>query len=264
MARPVTLFVVEGEARDLRFAEEMRGFMGVRGEVRLVCLPAEQNVYMLYRRLADDDFESDVVEVLRESVPAAAKCLEGISRDSVDQVYLFFDYDPHQDNVSTEDPDALLESMISAFDNENDSGKLYISYPMVEALYDYRAGQCQTHSGCYIDSADIPSYKRFAGEGNPNASKRMGAEEWKDLIACFVLRCKCLLNMDEVSFDGYRERVTVGTIFHKERGLLRQEGKVFVLSAFPEFLLDYFGANFFNARAKLRNPKYDACPLDRH
>lgn len=262
MASPITLFIVEGETRDLRFAKEMEGFMGVRSEMKFICLPAEQNIYMLYKRLADDGFDTDVVEVLRESVPTAAACLKGVSRDSVDQVYLFFDYDPHQDNISDGNSDILLASVIAAFDNENESGKLYISYPMVEALYDYRVEQCQTHSGCFIDRADIPSYKRLSGDRNPNASKHMGAPEWKDLIACFVLRCKCLLNMDEVSFDSYREQVTVEALFHEERELLRREGRVFVLSAFPEFLLDYFGAKFFNARARLHKLKFNECPRE--
>lgn len=264
MNNPVTLFIVEGEARDLRFAKEMkRRFLRSRDDLRVVCLPAGQNIYMLYQKLAADDFETDVVEVLRESVPAAAKSLEGVSRDSVEQVYLFFDYDPHQNNAAGDKADDMLEKMISAFCDEHEGGKLYVSYPMVEALYDYRAGQCQSHSGCFVSREDIPSYKRLSGEGNLNTSKRMEFEQWKDSISCFVLRCKCLFGMDEISFDLYRERVTVEAIFDKERGLLRKEGKVFVLSAFPEFLLDYFDSKFFTAIAPLRNLKFDECPLER-
>lgn len=264
MLSPVMLLIVEGEARDLHFAKWMeQRFMKSVDEMRVVCLPAEQNIYMLYQRLAADDFDTDVVEVLRESVPLAAECLEGIARDSVDQVYLFFDHDPHQDYVSAEDADAMLEKLISAFDNENENGKLYISYPMVEALYDYREGQCQSHTGCFVDIADIPSYKRLAGQENLNTGKHMGFEQWKAAISCFVLRCKCLLDMDAMSFDLFRERVTVASLYHEETKLLRDEGKVFALSAFPEFLLDYFGAKFFNAMAPMRNLKYDSCPRAR-
>lgn len=262
MTNPVTLFIVEGESRDLRFAKEMQQcFMEPDDEVKIICLPAGQNIYMLYQKLAADDFETDVVEVLRESVPAAAKSLTGISRDSVEQVYLFFDYDPHQNNVTDKDADALVETMISTFDNEHENGKLYISYPMVEALYDYRAGQCQSYSGCFIDIADISAYKQISGEGNPNVGKHMEITQWKDSIACFALRCKCLLDMEVVSFDLYREQVTVEALFNRERRLLHEKGKVFVLSAFPEFLLDYFDIKFFKSMAPLRNLKYDKCPL---
>ncbi len=84
MASPVTLFIVEGESRDLRFAEKMKDlFLKGRDDLRVICLPAAQNIYMLYERLAEEDFDLDVVEVLRETVPSAAKCLEGVERDSV-------------------------------------------------------------------------------------------------------------------------------------------------------------------------------------
>ena len=75
MASPVTLFIVEGESRDLRFAEKMKDlFLKGRDDLRVICLPAAQNIYMLYERLAEEDFDLDVVEVLRETVPSAAKC----------------------------------------------------------------------------------------------------------------------------------------------------------------------------------------------
>lgn len=187
MASPVTLFIVEGESRDLRFAEKMKDlFLKGRDDLRVICLPAAQNIYMLYERLAEEDFDLDVVEVLRETVPSAAKCLEGVERDSVDEVFLFFDYDSHQNNAPGCESDALVEAMLLAFDNEHESGKLYISYPMVEALYDYRAGQCQAHSGCFVDNSEIAQYKNKSGEGNVNVGKHMELPQWKDASACSV------------------------------------------------------------------------------
>lgn len=225
MASPVTLFIVEGESRDLRFAEKMKDlFLKGRDDLRVICLPAAQNIYMLYERLAEEDFDLDVVEVLRETVPSAAKCLEGVERDSVDEVFLFFDYDSHQNNAPGCESDALVEAMLLAFDNEHESGKLYISYPMVEALYDYRAGQCQAHSGCFVDNSEIAQYKNKSGEGNVNVGKHMELPQWKDAIAAFVLRCKCLLGLDEVSFETYRELVTVDAIFREEKRM-RIEGR---------------------------------------
>lgn len=41
MASPVTLFIVEGESRDLRFAEKMKDlFLKGRDDLRVICLPA--------------------------------------------------------------------------------------------------------------------------------------------------------------------------------------------------------------------------------
>ncbi|WP_165056529.1 MULTISPECIES: hypothetical protein [unclassified Adlercreutzia] len=261
MPSPTTLFIVEGLDRDYRFAREMAScFLDRR--VNVICLPAEQNIYMLYKLLAADDFDTDVVEVLRESVPSAAKVLEGISRGSVDEIYLFFDYDPHQNYFPAKEADALASEMLAAFDNETENGKLYISYPMVEALYDFRADQCQAYSNCYVDAGSIAGYKRAAGDGNPNSGCHMGSVQWKGATSSFALRCKCLLGIDDLTFESYRALATPESIFHEERRLLREEGRVFVLSAFPEFLLDYFKPNFFNAMAPLRKLKYDRCPKE--
>lgn len=97
MASPVTLFVVEGEKRDVRFlknlAEELTS--GVR-TIKILVLPAAQNIYMLYGRLKEDDFETDIVEVLRESSTKASKELKGLQRDDVDEVYLFFDFSKYR------------------------------------------------------------------------------------------------------------------------------------------------------------------------
>ena len=196
-------------------------------------------------------------------MPSAAKCLEGVERDSVDEVFLFFDYDSHQNNAPGCESDALVEAMLLAFDNEHESGKLYISYPMVEALYDYRAGQCQAHSGCFVDNSEIAQYKKISGEGNVNVGKHMELLQWKDAIAAFVLRCKCLLDLDEVSFGTYRELVTVDAIFREEKRMRSEDGSVFVLSAFPEFLLDYFDDKFFNSMAPMRHLKFDDCPREK-
>ena len=59
MASPVTLLIVEGESRDLRFAEKMKDlFLKGRDDLRVICLPAAQNIYMLYERLAEGGLRS--------------------------------------------------------------------------------------------------------------------------------------------------------------------------------------------------------------
>ncbi len=56
--------------------------------------------------------------------------LENISKDQIAEIYLFFDYDKHASNSS----DEKIKKMLEVFDNETEKGKLYISYPMIEAI----------------------------------------------------------------------------------------------------------------------------------
>lgn len=262
MSRAVTLFIVEGENRDWRFVDQMAGtFLQGRFATAVVSMPASQNIYMLYERLESDGFDTDVVEVLRESVPAAKEALDGISRGEIGEVYLFFDYDPHHDNIpGGGSSEAALDKMLEFFDNETENGKLYISYPMVEALYDYRESRCQAFSSCLVPLADIGSYKRMSGKGNPNASGHMEIGQWKDILAIYPLKVRCLLGLDAIDFDSYREAVTTESILESQRLLGTEQGLVFVLSAFPQFLYDYFKRDFWNARAHLSRPRYSNCP----
>ena len=50
------------------------------------------------------------------------------------------------------------------------------------------------------------------------------------------------------------------TIYKKEQELVDEKKQVFVLSAFPEFILDYFREDFWNANVKLKKLQYDECP----
>lgn len=266
MSDPITLFVVEGEKRDYRFVKEMeRCFMQGRYEVTIINLPAAQNIYMLYEQLCADDFDTDVVELLRESVPQARIRLEGVSRRSIEQIYLFFDFDPHQDNLVGSGGDSLdvVERMLEVFNNETEHGRLYISYPMVEALYDHRRDSCQAFSKCFVPLEEINDYKRSSGDGNVVAGARMLHAEWEDALEAFALRVRCLLDLDGIDFDYYREKVTPLELFHGQRGLLERDGCVFVLSAFPEFLLDYFKRDFWNSHVKRKKYAFDTCARGR-
>ena len=130
-------FIVEGEAREPLIIDNISKVFFKHVNFKIITLPAGQNIYMLWKKLKEDDFDTDIIEVLREEHEELKEQLEGISRDDFSEVYLFFDYDGHQNNLSGEDDSDALEQMLVSFDNETENGKLYISYPMVEALRDF-------------------------------------------------------------------------------------------------------------------------------
>lgn len=78
---------------------------------------------MLWKKLEADDFETDIIEVLRESSKELQKLLEGLSREDFSEVFLFFDYDAHQTNLGNADGQDALKQMLESFDNETENGK---------------------------------------------------------------------------------------------------------------------------------------------
>ncbi len=264
MSEPVKLFIVEGESRDYRFINVMtKCFFKGRYKTRIINLPAAQNIYMLYQKLLFDDFQTDVVEVLRDNVKEADKILANIKRQDIDEVYLFFDYDVHQNNLRTDNLESskAIVDMLEIFDNETENGKLYISYPMVEALYDYRSRECQSFSKCFIDLDKVKDYKNISADGNLNANSRFDTiEEWENIINIFYLRIRCLFGLSAMDFKMYRNSVSTKSIYELEKKINDLQKQVFVLSALPEFLLDNFKANFFNSMISLKKFNYVDCP----
>lgn len=263
MSKPVKCFIVEGEARDYRFIQGMtRTFFKGRFESVTIFLPAKLNIYMLYNRLKAEPFDTDPVELLRDESEQARQALEGISRQQIDEVFLFFDFDIHQKNLSEkQNPFDILEKMIHYFDNETENGKLYISYPMVEALYDYQDALCEPFTLCRYPLNLIREYKKRAGLNNPSASRHLiRYEDWRMILSLFGLRIKCLFDTDKLDFSFYSKNITVESIFHLQQSFISHDKTIFVLSAFPEFLLDYFQVSFFIKHITRSKNKYNHCP----
>ena len=262
MNRPVKCFIVEGKVRDYSFTKRMIDtFFKGRFNAVTVCLPAEQNIYMLYNTLKEDAFETDIIEILREKIDMVENALSGISRTDIDEVYLFFDFDHHQNNLpSRYSKRDVLEEMLECFDNETDNGKLYVSYPMVEAFYDYRSGYCEPFSTCWYPINRFSNYKHSSGDENPKAGNHiLDYESWREIISIYALRIQCFFGLEELDFSIYRDYVSPKEIYHRQRQSIHKNSSVFVLSAFPEFLLDYFPDSFWRSNVRLRKYHFDYC-----
>ena len=244
-------FIVEGEAREPLIIDNMSKVFFAHANFKIITLPAGQNIYMLWKKLKEDDFDTDIIEVLREEHEELEKQLEGISRNDFSEVYLFFDYDGHQNNLSEEDDCDVLEQMLISFDNETENGKLYISYPMVEALRDFEEGRCGKEGRCFVPIVEIGNYKFVSAERSfyPRF-KDYDFTVWKSLIEVFAMKISCLAEWDIIiTHEQYKEVVNPVAIYKMEMDIIH-EHKVFVLSAFPEFLLDYFGEKLWRTCVK--------------
>ena len=132
------VFIVEGEVREPQIIDNISKIFFSHGNYTVITLPAGENIYMLWKQLKADDFDTDVIEVLRESNDEIKKQLTGLSRDDFSEVYLFFDYDAHQTNLGKTVNEDVIHQMLESFDNETENGKLYIvlsAFP--EFLLDY-------------------------------------------------------------------------------------------------------------------------------
>lgn len=235
-------FIVEGESREPSIIVNISEVFFAHKNFKIITLPAGQNIYKFWKKLKEDDFDTDIIEVLREENKELEEQLVGLSRNDFSEVSLFFDYDGHQNNLGVSDGDSVIEQMLKSFDNETENGKLYISYPMVEALRDFEPEVCGCGEKCYVMVSDIESYKKWSAENSKYPQfKKYDFEIWKAVMDVFVMRLLCLMNRTTfLNYKQYEDDINPYEIFKLQKQAI-DKSKVFVLSAFPEFLLDYLG-----------------------
>lgn len=138
-------------------------FFQDKAEISVITLPADGNIYMLWTRLKEDDFETDLISVLKEMNPGISEKLKDADVNDFAEVYLFFDYDGHNNNIPKElRGKDVLDEMLNTFDNETELGKLYISYPMVEAIKEISI-QNQEYNTLYLPLEECGDYKKITG-----------------------------------------------------------------------------------------------------
>lgn len=256
--------IVEGKSREVKYLRSLQKYYFASIEMDVLALPAEQNIYMLWKRLKEDEMETDLIEIVRESSKDSAEKLEGLRRDEFMEVYLLFDFDPHQNNLKIEegrDFVSVLRSMVDTFNNETETGKLCLSYPMVESLRDITMWSCLPYYQCKISLTEVPQYKNLSGDRNPYADvRKYTLEIWEILVAIFLTRCKCLFDQT-ISYDKilawYKKEVSPLTVLDQQLKIFCESSSVFILNALPELLLDYFGedywVNLVNSLRKISN-----------
>lgn len=227
------LFVFEGESTELKIIKSLKKhFVNENTTVESVF---GGEIYQIYKEIASDE-DLDTFNLLKERKLPKNEILRKYTRTDFAEIYLFFDYDGHS---SLADDDKLLE-LLDFFNEETEKGKLYISYPMAEALKhivnldDFKnlCIECKTKISykSLVDSTCLSEYRHMS---------RFNAEIWKTLINVHLKKVNYLMTDLYVFPDNiYSQKL----IFTKQlEKFITIESKVAVLSAFPVFLLDYYG-----------------------
>lgn len=248
-----TLFIFEGGKSEGKYVKKLeQNFLGVGHVIKCVF---DAEIYQLYRAVkGEDGLPIDIVSILKERTDANAEILKDYTRDSFAYVYLFFDYDGHS---SLADDDKLIE-MLSFFNDETDGGKLYISYPMVEAIrhfqdlesFKYLTVKCKRANCPYLKDCEDkdsclkePHYKNLSVTDSRRQLSNINSYSsniWKELITAHLCKANYLVH-GTFGLPGFL--ISQESIFNHqlEKYILHKCPKVAVLSAFPLYVLDYYG-----------------------
>jgi len=228
------------------------------GEREVIVCSFGNNIYELYHQLKEFGGDGDIVAILREN--KANGLPDDVMLSDFSEIYLFFDYDFQNVNLSLEEMNARLKEMLDMFCDETDNGKLYVSYPMVESLlytkeipdehfveYTVSRSECMGHSfkdlassfsdyGSF-DFIELPDSKHHRISGNE-------IEKVKANWICIIKQHTCKANFitsQNNSIPMNKEDVSQQRIFASQCSkYICDEERIAILNGFPLFIFDYF------------------------
>ncbi len=226
------LFILEGNNPDKSIADDLTKFF-VNENTVVTCAYCT-TIYKMYADISEDEY-LDTFSLVKE-IAANKDVLKDFKRSDFSQIYMFFDYDGHASNAS----DEKLSDLLEFFNEETEKGKLYISYPMVEALKHIES--FDTFKDLKVACKDFQGYKKIV---NANCIKCLidfncyNLDIWKELIVAHLKKMNEIVNS---TYEFPAVIVDQLTIFHKQlEKHINIDQTVAVLSAFPIFLHDYYG-----------------------
>jgi hypothetical protein len=254
----IILLVFEGgRLEDEIFRSLEKHFFNQASGNAIIKASFKGEIFQLYKQVKDDQF-LDIVELLKERPNSDIK---DISRSRVSAVHLFFDHDAHShfnaSELQPEEYNNYVNRLLAIFNDEAGLGKLWISYPMAEALKHCRKdpNECFKDSLLYI-SENI-HYKEFVHNNSDFRDiKRITLEDWHYLSAINIQRAYCLVNNEYKAVASYEEiakwfndNPDVRKLIHNSQyqKFVKDKAMVVALSPFPLFLVDYYGKKFFDA-----------------
>ena len=255
------LFVFEGKKTEPYIFDTLFRLFFANAEDKVVC-SYDNNIYELYNAMEKLDWEADIVRLIKEkNVERGDHSLDAYERVSdFSEVYLMFDCDFHHHWFPLDELTDKLAKMLERFDNETENGKLFVSYPMVEALRYTKQMVDADYKDYVCKREDCSRFKTMAAEFSrgvyPNwdficlkANESPNEERMTKLKSNWTLaneqnvKKANWLCHDEDEVPESATDVEQKDIFtaQKDKYIETDHPQVSILSGISLFLYDYFG-----------------------
>ena len=224
------LCIFEGEVREPKYFKTIQKHYF--NDTSILLCSYGNDIYELFKDIEGDP-ELDIIEILRDSkgVSKNKDLLTGYSSDDFNQVFLFFDleYQDEQFNINN------LSRMISAFNEETENGKLFVSYPMIEAIRDISSFESYIDHKVNLENCSGKIYKKLSAKGLKQYQdpRKITKNEWDKLIEINVLKANFIINNNREDVLSQPEQ---DVILSEQSKLIQYSRCLYVLSSFPLFV----------------------------
>jgi len=257
------LLVFEGEKIEGQVFNSIKKiFFTNSSEKQIIRSSFKAEIYQLWNEIKDDA-DLDIVEVLKQRPDSDIKDL---ARKDVSEVHLFFDHDGHSHSdiispeISLQDYNhyynEMINKLLNTFNNEFEQGKLWLSYPMTEAIKHCTNNPNDCFKDILLDMSDNINYKNIIDRiSHYKDIKKYDENTWRYLTIINIQRTFCLVNnyyeivSDYQSIKHWFENnaIIVKQIQEKQyKNFILPKNQIVALSPFPLFLINYFGEKYFN------------------
>ena len=249
------LFVFEGEDIEGQILHSIKtNFFLPLGGKSIIRSSFRGEIFQLWNMVKDDPY-LDIVEVLKERPDSD---ITDLSRGEVSEIHLFFDHDAHShsDNISALNYNKQINCLLDTFNEATEQGKLWISYPMAEALKHCKKEPNNCFHDAQIKISENIKYRNFINnESDYLDIKKYDVFTWYYLTSVNIQRAFCLAND---AYSPVSEYKIIKNWFEKNTDIVKiiqekqyskfigPKKEVVALSPFPLFLLYYFGEPYFN------------------
>lgn len=247
------LFIFEGVREESRVFEQIKNIVP-NFENKLIITCFGNNIYNLYQLLKSQDgcFEN-TLDILKENRNQNhTSVLSNYEPSDISEIYLFFDYDGH-DPCAT---DEKLIEMLDFFSEETELGKLYISYPMIEAIKHFEGAHNCENASCgdicafsYEAIENGSKYKAFInGTSCFSDLRHISNEQWTYIFSHTLKRLNCLIEKSYTISNSQRlTEISQKDIFQQQlENFINPFSRVLCIPAFPVFISQYLGEPFIS------------------
>ncbi len=146
-------------------------------------------------------------------------------------MFLFFDFEYQDEQFDAE----KLNKMISIFSEETENGKLFVSYPMIEAIRDVPSIDGYIDHKVSLSNCSGKKYKKLSTNGLKyfQDPRKITKKQWDKLIEINIIKANFIINKGRNNLINHPEQ---GDILSEQIKLMKTIHSIYVLSSFPLFI----------------------------
>lgn len=240
------IFVTEGESHEPKIINRIESIINSRSKKNtILILPFCTSIYGFWKEFKKDE-NQDALEVLINSASCDSTILKDLDPDHISGIYLIFDYDGHCSNAD----DSKIIEMLDFFDEETERGKLFISYPMIEAFRDLKKNENLCFTRCKVPIDEFRKYKGLSSSRSDfTCTAEIEIEEMQHIIMENINKLNCIMttNYQKPTFSNMRAINQKALFIQQEKCFINNHNSVAIISSIPMFIIDYFNEDYYNS-----------------